>query len=79
MREYLIVRGGVELTVQLSDHDAKRTGAKPVTESRGRKASMKAKPAEANPKTEAKADPKAEVKAETSVPAGEAAKPAEAK
>lgn len=71
MREYLIVRGGVELTVQLSDYDAKRLGAKPVPESRGRKAAVKAKPAEA--------DPKAEVKAETSAPAGEAAKPAEAK
>lgn len=30
MREYLITRGGVELTVQLSDADAKRMGARPV-------------------------------------------------
>lgn len=75
MREYLIVRGGVELTVQLSDHDAKRLDAKPVPEARGRKAAVKAKPAEAK----SKADPKTEVKAETSTPAGEAAKPAEAK
>lgn len=30
MREYTITRGGVELTVLLSDEDAKAFGARPV-------------------------------------------------
>lgn len=48
MNEYIIKRGGVELTVKLSEETAKRVGATPVDEtkpasSKGRKPQNKSK------------------------------------
>lgn len=36
MREYIVSLGGVDLTVQLSDEDAKRLKARPVTEEKAK-------------------------------------------
>ena len=47
MNEYIIKRGGVELTVKLSEETAKRLGAKPVSE-------PQAEPKKATPRNKSK-------------------------
>lgn len=48
MKEYIVKRGGIELTVKLSDETAKRLGARPAhsegpVQSKGRKPQNKSK------------------------------------
>lgn len=62
MKIYTVKRGGVELTVQLSDEDAKRLGARPV-KAEVPEADSAAEDAAAKDAAEAKAQEDAEAKA----------------
>lgn len=65
MKQYIVKRGGVELTMQLSDEDAKRMNARPVlAKPVAPEADSPAGDAEAKAKAKAEAEAQAAVEAE---------------